>query len=156
MPDPHKTLAPIIEPAAPPAIVEAASAWPSMALTGLVLLVAAALAVWFWRRRAPLRTLRRIATQTDTAVAADQLAAWMRAHKIQPAPEWQSALDQLRFGSPRPDAAARLGSLCREIDRHRASPDFSRAGGNPDRVPNAANNHPTQPLDSRIRGNDDK
>jgi hypothetical protein len=114
MPDPQKTLAPIIEPLAPPLLPQAAPAWPEVLLTGLIVVLFIALAFWLWRRGAALRALHRIARVSDARAGADQLADWVRACKIQPAPEWQAALERLRFGPPQPEMHQALVHLCRE------------------------------------------
>ncbi|MDP2787044.1 MAG: hypothetical protein Q8O79_03075 [Pseudomonadota bacterium] len=114
MPDPHKTLAPLIEPMAPPALPAGPDfLLPALSIVGALLLLA--LAVWLWRRGTPLRKLHQIARLPDTALAAEQLAAWVRAQGIQPAPAWQAELDRLRFGPPQDDAAATLARLCQEV-----------------------------------------
>lgn len=125
MPDPHQVLAPLIEPVAPPALPSRPDVpLPAiLAVAGLILVLA--LALWLWRRGTPRRQLRRLARQPDPLQAAGQLAAWVRAQGMQPAPEWRADLERLRFAPPAADAAATLTRLCREIDRHHASPDVN-------------------------------
>jgi hypothetical protein len=119
MPDPHKDLAEIIEPAAPPVAAAPADHTPSLALAfaSLAPLLAAA---WFWRRRAPLRALRRLSRAPDVAAAAAELARLMQS-RAAPQP-WRRELERLRFARPAPDAAATLARLCREAEA------FVRAG----------------------------
>lgn len=129
MPDPHKDLAGIIEPSAPPAPLPA-DYTPHLALAFAALLFILA-AAWLWRRRAPLRALRRLARCADVPVAAAALARLMATRQ---APEsWRLELERLRFARPAPEVApyatpqatATLARLCREAE------GFLRArGGN--------------------------
>jgi len=115
MPDPHKDLADIIEPAlvaapAPPDIV-----LPIALTVSVVLLIAGV--YWRWRRGAPLRQLRRLARNPDIPAAAAELAHM----RLFPSNEvWQQDLDCLRFAPPRTDDAATdvatLARLCREAE----------------------------------------
>lgn len=111
MPDPQRDIAPLIEPAAPPP----APAEPdhnfgiALVLGGLLLAFAA---YWYWRRRAPLRALRRIARASDPVAGADALAALMANRGISPPAFWQEELELLRFGPPGEDAEAMLSQLC--------------------------------------------
>jgi hypothetical protein len=145
MPDPHKDLADIVEPAlntTPPAEMDLILPL-GLALAGVLL----ALAIWWsWRRRAPLRTLRRLATAADPQAGAEALYRLM-APILEPSPglgipplsqkgrpdkssasnhapftedatqtAWRQDLERLRFGPPSPDAAATLARLCREAE----------------------------------------
>lgn len=113
MPDPHKDLAEIIEPAAPPAAVAPADYLLPLALTITAVLLVF-IAWWFWRRRAPLRTVRRLARATDVQAGAAELARLMAGRA---APEsWRMELGRLRFARPEPDAATTLVRLCREAE----------------------------------------
>ena len=117
MPDPHKDLAPLIEPLPPP-ITEAGGAmpWvPAGAVVLPVLLIVLALA-WRWRRTVPLRTLRRLARSDDPVAAAGELDRLIARHTLQPAPAWHLELERLRFAHPSPEAAATLARLCREAE----------------------------------------
>jgi len=115
MPDPQRDIAPIIEPAAPPA----APAGPdymlplAVALGGLLLIAALALR---WRRRAPLRALRKLAHAPDSIAAANALAALVSRCGVAPPPDWQDELQRLRFAPPAEDAAATLARLCRSAE----------------------------------------
>jgi LPXTG-motif cell wall-anchored protein len=113
MPDPHKALAPIIEPVAPPPAPAGPDILaPALAIAGLVLLLA--LAAWYWRRRKPLRELDAIARLNDSVMATHRLSAWAAGHGIHPTPEWRAHLERLRFGPPSPAAGETLARLCRE------------------------------------------
>lgn len=116
MPDPHKDLAAIIEPAAPPPAASFATSadypLPLALAAAAVLLVFIA---WrFWRRRAPLRALRRLASAPDAQAGAAGLARLM-AGRVVPEP-WRQDLERLRFARPAPDAATTLARLCREAE----------------------------------------
>lgn len=111
MPDPQRDIAPIIEPAAPP-LPPAGPDYtlPAMlALGGLILLAAL---FWQWRRRAPLRALRKITRASDPLDGANALAELMASQRISPPAFWQEELDLLRFGAPADNAAALLAQLC--------------------------------------------
>ena len=111
MPDPQRDIAHIIEPAAPPA----APAGPdyvlplAVALGGLLLIAAL---VWRWRRRAPLRALRKLAQSPDPIEGANALAALVSRCGVAPPLDWQNELERLRFALPAEDAAAILARLC--------------------------------------------
>lgn len=111
MPDPQRDIAPIIEPAAPP-LPPAGPDYilPAMlALGGLILF---AVLFWHWRRRAPLRALRKIARVSDPLDGGNALAQLMASQRITPPAFWQEELDLLRFGPPAGNAAALLAQLC--------------------------------------------
>lgn len=116
MADPYAILAPLVEPPLPPVPVPAAAhgtPWGLLA-AALAVVVLLGLLLWFWRRGAPQRALRRIARMPDAVQGAHALAQWQRRHARALAPPWQQALDRLRFGPA--DAAARdtLQRLCAE------------------------------------------
>lgn len=113
MPDPHKDLAGIIEPVAPPAVAARADHAPLFLPAAAVVLLV--VIVWrFWRRRAPLRALRRLARSPDTLAGAAGLARLMQGRAL---PEsWRIDLERLRFARPTPDAATTLARLCREAE----------------------------------------
>lgn len=111
MPDPQHDIAPIIEPLAPP-LPPAGPDYmlPATAvLCGLLLLVALA---WHWRRRAPLRALRRIAQLPDPIAGADELAALVARQGLKPPRAWVEELEMLRFGPPAEYAGNVLARLC--------------------------------------------
>ncbi len=111
MPDPQRDIAPIIEPAAPPLPPAGADTTLAIALGAGGLL----LAIWLyrlWRRRAPLRALRRLAQASDPIAGANALAALMASQGIAPPAFWQEELELLRFGPPGEDADAILARLC--------------------------------------------
>lgn len=111
MPDPQRDIAPIIEPVVPPALPPGPDYTPAIAvaLGGLLLLAALA---WRWRRRAPLRNLRKLAHAPDPVAAANALAALSGRFRVAPPQDWQDELERLRFGPPVEDAAAVLLRLC--------------------------------------------
>lgn len=111
MPDPQRDIAPIIEPAAPPAAPVPPDHTLAIALAvgGLLLALAA---YRYWRRRAPLRALRRVAKTADPVAGADALAALIASRGISPPAFWQEELELLRFGPPVEDADAMLSQLC--------------------------------------------
>lgn len=119
MPDPLKTLAPIIEPVAPP---DAASAGHDGALMagGLVFLflVLLALLIRRWRRRAPLRALRRLALDSaDPRAGANALAHLIDAldpARVRELTPWRAELDRLRFAPSSPADGETLARLCEE------------------------------------------
>lgn len=122
MPDPHKDLAPIIEPAPPPTPAGEPSYALAMglALAGIVIVAAAA---WWWRRRRPLRTLRQLTALAESGKGevrdlADRLATLLPQFKRAPDPEWLDALQRLRFGPPHDDAQAIFARLCREAQAY--------------------------------------
>jgi hypothetical protein len=115
MPDPQKDLAAIVEPAMPPAPPPQADWAGPLALAGALVLLAL-FAAWRWRARAPLRELRRLATDPDPPRAAHALARLVRARADQPDAAWQRDLERLRFASPASDAGATLARLCREAE----------------------------------------
>lgn len=113
MPDPHKELAGIIEPSAPPS--PAAQADFALPLVLAFCAVLLALAAWWLRRRgAPLRDLRRLARSRDIPAAAAALARLTEGRAVSEA--WRRELDRLRFARPAPDAAATLARLCQEVE----------------------------------------
>ena len=123
MPDPHKDLAEIIEPSAPPAAAARVDYAPLFLLAVAVVLLV--LIAWrFWRRRAPLRALRRLALATDAQAGAAELARLM-AGRVAPKP-WRLQLERLRFARPAPDAAAVLARLCREAEGFLRTGDRSK------------------------------
>jgi hypothetical protein len=115
MPDPQRDIAPIIEPAAPPVPPAGPDYILPIAMSFGGLLLIAALA-WRWRRRAPLRALRRLAHAPDQVAAADALAALVSRSPIAPPPDWQGELERLRFALPAADAADSLARLCRQAE----------------------------------------
>jgi hypothetical protein len=144
MPDPHKSLAPIIEPVAPPATPNGPDFLaPTLAVAGLLLLLT--LAAWLWRRRAPLRGLRAIARLNDPVTAAHRLAAWTARQGSQATPEWRAELERLRFGPPSAAAGETLARLCRE------AAVFIQDGKN-DNTPSTAPPRPPPPPGERPDG----
>lgn len=116
MPDPQKDIAPIIEPAAPlNAFAGPDYVLPTVLGVGSVLLLAALALIW--RKRAPFRSLRKLAQEHDPVDAANTLAALIKKHRIETPSDWQSELDRLRFGPPVEDAADRLVRLCRQAEK---------------------------------------
>lgn len=111
MPDPQRDIAPIIEPAAP-SLPPAGPDYTLAIVLGLAAAVLAGWLYWHWRRRAPLRTLRKLAQASDPVAGADALAALMSRQGISPPAFWQEELELLRFGPPAHDAAAMLAQLC--------------------------------------------
>ncbi len=111
MPDPQRDIAPIIEPAAPsmPPAGPDCTLPAMLALGGLILF---AVLFWHWRRRAPLRALRKISHASDPFAGANALAELMASQRITPPAFWQEELELLRFGPPADDAAAMLSQLC--------------------------------------------
>lgn len=111
MPDPQRDIAPIIEPVAPPALPAGPDyTWPvALALGGLLVL---AVLAWAWRRRAPLRSLRRIARASDPIAGANALAALIARQGVTPPRVWQEELEMLRFGRPAEYARDVLARLC--------------------------------------------
>ncbi|MBI5330457.1 MAG: hypothetical protein HZB71_07585 [Betaproteobacteria bacterium] len=109
MPDPHKDLAPIIEPPFPPVPV---AEFPWLPATSLVLLALLALGLWLWRRGATRRALRRLAHAPDPIAAAHALAR-LSVQIAPPMPQtWKRELERLRFGPPADDGASTLARLC--------------------------------------------
>jgi len=125
MADPHVILAPLVEPVLPPVPVAApgtGSPWLlPLAVLALVLVIVLLFLAW-WRRRAPQRALGRIARQPDAAQAAQQLAQWPQRYRRQAPPQWQQALDQLRFGAPDARGPDTLRRLCREAESFARAP----------------------------------
>ncbi|MEW6133325.1 MAG: hypothetical protein AB1591_09220 [Pseudomonadota bacterium] len=111
MPDPQRDIAPIIEPAAPPLPPPGPDITLAIGLAACGLLLATWL-YWHWRKRAPLRALRKIAHAPDTSAGADALAALMSMHGAEMPQIWQDELDRLRFGPPLENADAVLLRLC--------------------------------------------
>lgn len=122
MPDPHQALAALIEPAPPPPETPASSQAATLAGAG-VLLIAALLLAWRWRRNAPWRALKRLMRSLDADPAtsaragADALARLLPTLRVTPAQAWQRDLERLRFGPPAAADAATLARLCRELAR---------------------------------------
>lgn len=115
MPDPQRDIAPIIEPAAPPALPPGTDyAVPLAVALGALLLIA--VLAWRWRRRAPLRSLRKLAHAPDPVAAAHALAALASRFRVAPPPDWQDELERLRFGPPVENAAEVLLRLCRRAE----------------------------------------
>jgi hypothetical protein len=113
MPDPHKDLAPIIEPLAP-AVAPHGHNWMVPAGSVAVALVIAGVAIWRWRRNAPMRELSRISRCAAPIDGAHLLAEWMRRHSLQANANWQRDLARLRFGPPAEASAIVFARLCRE------------------------------------------
>ncbi|NWG87950.1 MAG: hypothetical protein HXY26_10670 [Hydrogenophilaceae bacterium] len=113
MPDPTKDLADIVEPVIPLAATPS-NDW--LLLTGAALAGIAIVAglYWHWRRRAPLRTLRRLRGRTDIQGAAGELAALLPQFRRAPEPLWLDELQRLRFGAPQQDAQAMFDELCQQ------------------------------------------
>lgn len=115
MPDPQRDISAIIEPPPPPLPPPPPDyTLPAvLALGGLIVL---AVLVWFWRRRAPLRALRRIAKATDPVAGANALAILIASQRVTPPAFWEEELELLRFGPPAEDAQAMLTQLCQGAD----------------------------------------
>jgi hypothetical protein len=111
MADPHKDLAPIIELPAPP-VAPDGMPWLAPAISLLAVLVLALLVYWQWRRRAPLRDLRKIENQPDPIEGAHLLAGWMRRQSLQFGAADRQTLERLRFGLPAHEAGATFAQLC--------------------------------------------
>lgn len=115
MPDPHKDLADIIEPQI--AVLAATSSdWQIVAAAVSAGLVIAAGFYWYWRRNAPLRSLRRLRILSDPQQAADALADMLPHFKPQPEAAWLDQLQRLRFGPPQTDSRAILDALCQQVE----------------------------------------
>lgn len=111
MPDPQRDIAPIIEPVAP----AAAQAGPDYTLPvalGFIVLLGVVVLIWRWRRRAPLRKLRKLAHASDPVKAANALAALVNRYPLALPPDWQNELERLRFGPPAENDADLLARLC--------------------------------------------
>jgi hypothetical protein len=115
MPDPHKDLAPIIEPAAP-LIEYSGSPWLVPVVSLAVLLALVLLVFWQWRRRAPRRALRKLKNQSDPVTGANLLAGWMRRHDLQFDEANKQIFDRLRFGTPAEKCDATFARLCGEAE----------------------------------------
>jgi hypothetical protein len=130
MPDPHKDLAPIIGPSPPPPVPHEGG-WVVPTALGLLAVLLMLGLVWYWRRRAPQRELRRLSDSPDAGQGGERLAALMRrhhhlgrleAHRCPPAlagreaawRAWVLELERLRFAPPTADDGARLARLVRE------------------------------------------
>jgi hypothetical protein len=111
MPDPQRDIAPIIEPLAPPLPPAGPDYTLPLILALGVLLLLIALA-WYWRKRAPLRALRKLSHASDPVAGADALAALVASQRATPPAYWQEELELLRFGPPDEDAQAVLARLC--------------------------------------------
>jgi hypothetical protein len=115
MPDPQRDISPIIEPAAPPAAPAGPDyVLPAALIVGALLVIVAF--IWVWRRRAPLRALRRLARAPDPVAGADALAALLASRRIKPPAHWQSELDLLRFGPSLEYADDILARLCQSAE----------------------------------------
>lgn len=119
MPDPLKTLAPIIEPTAPPDAVPGGHDGAILA-TGLAFafLVPLAFLVRRWRRQAPARALRRLARDSaDPRAGADALAQLIGgtpAARGEGMASWHAELARLRFGPATAADRETLARLCEE------------------------------------------
>jgi hypothetical protein len=111
MPDPQRDIAPIIEPLAPP-MPPAGPDYTFAVVLGLAALLLAGWLYWYWRRRAPLRALRKLSQASDPIAGADALAALVASRHVTPPAFWQEELELLRFGPPAEDAEAVLARLC--------------------------------------------
>lgn len=111
MPDPQRDIAPIIEPLAPPMPSAGPDYTLAIGLAAFGLLLVAWL-YWRWRRRAPLRALRKLSHASDPVAGADALAALVASQRTTPPAYWQEELELLRFGPPDEDAQAVLARLC--------------------------------------------
>lgn len=119
MPDPQHDLAPIVElPASQPAPAAATGHGPAFAASGLLLAIALlAVAIVRYRRRGgPVRAVRRLARTADPRRGADELAALLATHAIEPDATWRDDLERLRFGRPAPDDAVQFARLCRQAE----------------------------------------
>jgi hypothetical protein len=117
MSDPHKDLAEIIEPAAPPAPAVPSSH--AMAWTLAATLILALVLGWrWWRGGARVRALRRLVRINDLPTAAANLARLAPATAMPEA--WRQDLERLRYARPTPDAAATLARLCGEAAQTRS------------------------------------
>jgi hypothetical protein len=112
MPDPQRDIAPIIEPPAPP-VPPAGPDYVLPVVLGVAALLLLVALIWRWRRRAPLRKLRKLACTADPVAGAHALAALVASEQLAPQALWQEELQRLRFGPPREDQAAILAHLCR-------------------------------------------
>ena len=113
MPDPHKDLADIIEPQIT-AVAATGNNWPLVGAAVFGGLIIAAGIHWYWRRGAPMRTLRRLRELPDPQQAANTLATLIPNFKVPPEPGWLDALQRLRFGPPQDDARVILDTLCQQ------------------------------------------
>lgn len=111
MPDPQRDIASIIEPVAPP-LPPVGPDYTLLAMFALGGLMLFAVLFWHWRRRAPLRALRKIARASDPLAGGNALAELMVSQRITPPAFWQEELELLRFGPPADNAAALLAQLC--------------------------------------------
>ncbi len=111
MPDPQRDIAPIIEPAVP-SMSPAGPDYTLAVVLGLVGLLLLLVLVWYWRKRAPLRALRKLSHAADPVAGADALAALVASQHVTPPAFWQEELELLRFGPPADDAEAVLARLC--------------------------------------------
>jgi hypothetical protein len=111
MADPHKDLAPIIELPAPP-VAQEGMPWLAPAISLLAVLAVALLVYWQWRRRAPLRGLKKIMCMTDPVEGAHRLVGWMQRQSLQFGVEDQHVLERLRFGLPAKESGATFAQLC--------------------------------------------
>jgi HAMP domain-containing protein len=112
----HQVLAPLIEPPLSNGTVTEVAApmllW--VVAAGILLALLLLVTAWLWRRRAPVRALKRIARQSDPIQAAHQLAQLVK-QLGKPAPnDWLATLAHVRFGPPAAEHAATLPRLCAE------------------------------------------
>lgn len=117
MADLHQVLAPLIEPPLPQVMAVADASvmtWLTGALAVLALCALLLVIAWLWHRRAPSRTLKRIAHQSDPILAAHQLAQLLSQRGKPPPADWLAKLDRVRFGPPAADHASTLARLCAE------------------------------------------
>jgi len=112
MPDPHKDLAPVIEPLAPPPTHSIATDWLPWGGSLALALAAGLLALWWYRRHAPVKALRRLSRSDDPRAGADALAQLVRRYKLRPDAAWQADLERLRFARPGEHAPGELARLC--------------------------------------------
>ncbi len=114
MPDPHKDLAAVVEPAPPPPTHSDVADWLPWGGSLALVLAAALIAHWWHRRHAPIKSLMRIAQSEDPRAGADTLAHLVQRHRLKPDTAWQADLERLRFARPGDDGARELARLCSE------------------------------------------
>lgn len=133
MPDPHKDLADIVEPQITVATASGGG-WLEIGGIAIVASLVAGVLFWHWRRRAPLRALRRLRRRTDVQQAADELAALLPHFKQTPDATWLEALQRLRFGPAQEDAQLVFDTLCEQA-MHSLTPTLSRGEREQNRLP---------------------